>query len=119
MTGKCSDGNSGSGLCTCESTHTGSRCQTHVAIIAVPTTFAVLAVLAVLFYLGRLYYKKIEVNAQLMNTDWVAAWDSIHMRTNKDKSSAKATPVVSVISMISTNSDSHRVEKTICHNQGN
>ena len=115
MTGKCSDGNSGSGLCTCESTHTGNRCQTHVAIIAVPTTFAVLAILAVLFYIGRLYYKKIELNAQLMSTDWMVEWDTIRMRQKKNKSSAKS--LISMISMVSGKSE-QREEKTVCANQG-
>ncbi|XP_066916314.1 uncharacterized protein [Clytia hemisphaerica] len=118
VTGKCSDGNSGSGLCTCESSHTGSRCQTHIAVIAVPTTFVAMAILAVLFYIGRLYYKKIELNAQLMSTDWMVEWDTIMMRTAKDKSSAKTLSMISVVSMMSVKSDSEKVETTVFHNQG-
>jgi len=116
VTGKCSDGNSGSGLCTCESSHTGSRCQTHIAVIAAPTAFAALAILAVLFYIGRLYYKKIELNAQLMSTDWMVEWDTIRMRQKKNKSSAKS--LISMISMVSGKSE-QREEKTVCVNQGN
>ena len=114
--GVCSDGNSGSGLCTCESSYTGESCQTHKAVIAVPVALGLIFSIAILLYIGHLYYKRIELNAQLMSTDWVAEWDTIRMRQKKKQSSMKS--LISMVTTMSAKSETQNEEKIVCQNQG-
>jgi len=114
--GICSDGNSGSGLCTCESDYTGESCKTHKAVIAVPAALGLAFAIAILLYIGHLYYKRIELNAQLMSTDWVAEWDTIRMRQKKKQSSMKS--LISMVTTMSAKSETQKEEKVVCQNQG-
>ena len=85
-------------------------------MIAVPAALGAVTLLAILFYIGRLYYKRIELNAQLMSTDWMAEWDTIRMRQKKKQSSMKS--LISMVSMMSAKSETQKEEKIVCQNQG-
>ena len=85
-------------------------------MIAVPAVLGAVTFLAILFYIGRLYYKRIELNAQLMSTDWMAEWDTIRMRQKKKQSSMKS--LISMVSMMSAKSETQKEEKIVCQNQG-
>ena len=114
--GKCSDGNSGSGICSCESSYIGETCETSKIAIAVPAALGALVFLGILFYIGGLYYKQIELNAQLMSTDWMAEWDTIRMRSKKKQSSMKS--LISMVSVMSAKSEHKKEDKIVCQNQG-
>lgn len=115
--GTCSDGESGNGQCTCKSGYTGSKCATHIAAIAVPTVIGVSIVLVLLFLIGRKKYKQLELQAQLMSTDWMVDWDNILMRQKKNKSSMKS--LISMMSAMSAKSGKEEKEdKIVCQNQG-
>lgn len=116
--GKCSDGNSGTGKCSCDSGYTGSTCSVSKAVLGTGIAIGLACLFGVLFFIGRYFFKKIELNAQLMSTEWVVEWDSIRMRQKKNKSSMKS--LMSMISMMSTKSGKDdREEKVVCQNQGN
>ena len=100
--GQCSDGNSGSGLCKCASGYIGATCSTRTLTIAIPVTLGCIAVFALLFFIGRQKYKAMQLQAQLMSTDWKAEWESIRLRQNGQKSSMKS--LVNLLSKISGNS---------------
>lgn len=88
-----------------------------MAAIAVPTVLGVLVVLVLLFLIGRHKYKQLELQAQLMSTEWMADWENIRMRQKKNKSSMKS--LISMISMMSAKSGKDEKEdKIVCQNQG-
>ena len=114
--GKCSDGESGSGACTCDSGYIGSKCDTSIITIAVPAVIGVLFILIVFGLLARYKYKQVQIMAQLMSTDWKADWDSIKLKQARQKSSMKS--LMSMISMMSTTSGKKGEDKLVCKNQG-
>ena len=74
-------------------------------------------ILILVFLIGRRKYKQLEIQAQLMSTEWMADWDNIQMRQNKEKSSIKS--LMSVISEISVKNEKEgNEEKIVCDNQG-
>jgi len=103
-------------MCNCDGGYIGSRCQLHVAAIAVPTLLGVVAFLSIIYFIGRHYYRQLALNAQLMSTDWMAEWDTIRMRQKKNKSSVKS--LLSMISMVSGKSETTKEDKPVCQNQG-
>lgn len=113
--GKCSDGESGSGQCTCDAGYIGSKCSTHQAIIIAPTFIGIVLLLALLFVVGRHKYRQMQMMADLMSTDWKADWDNVRMRQKMQKSSMKS--LVSMMSMMSAKSNKQE-EKVVCQNQG-
>ncbi|XP_047130308.1 uncharacterized protein LOC100197588 isoform X2 [Hydra vulgaris] len=110
--GLCNDGNSGTGKCSCESGYIGATCSTKTLAIAIPVVLGCIVLFALLFFIGRQKYKEMQLQAQLMSTDWKAEWETIRLRQKGQKSSMKSLAID--VSKISGNSG---ISKEIVYNE--
>jgi len=111
--GKCSDGESGSGDCVCDSGYMGEQCSTQTAAVMVPVALALIVVILLIAFGVRWKYQQVQLMAALMSTDWKADWDNIRLRQNKQKSSMKS--LMSMISMMSGKKENQ--DKVVSQNQ--